>query len=115
LSKGFLMTKEEALNAYRGESPESEAFYHKTDVSTKSLLIELAFPEGYDAVVHPMALVNNGVHDEVTKQLRVVQDGNRFSLKIEKPLQGFEYMLAWDAPTKEEFYRKRAEWRRERI
>src|SRR6266566_1478692 len=90
MEKAFLMTKEEAALAYAGESPETEAFFHKNDISTRLLLIDLSFPRGYVARVNAVVLVNKEVHAEATKELKLEKSGNRFSLAVKKPLQGFE-------------------------
>jgi methionine-rich copper-binding protein CopC len=108
MEKGFLMTREEAAVAYAGESPETEAFYHKNDISTRLLLIDLSFPRGYSARVSAVALVNNEVHVRATQELKVEENGNRFSLAVKKPLQGFEYMLTWEAPSAEDFAKQKA-------
>jgi hypothetical protein len=106
LWKAFLMTREEAEDAYKGDSDviEGEALLIGDGEDADSFNVELTFPTGFE--VEPewgVILRKFGVkHDEESERIRRnrerLQWGYRFW--VESPLPTCEYYIQWWPPYK---------------
>lgn len=110
IQKGVLMTKEAAAEAYRTDPRPREAVYQINEVFNELLELEVMFPRGYPAKVTCLALINEVVHDEETKKLRIQETEQGIAVTVEKPLPGFWYLIEWDGPPEDEFRRLKAIW-----
>jgi hypothetical protein len=109
MNKGALMTKEAATEAYREDPRPREGFHHVNEISTGLLQIDVIFPRGYPAKTNCAALISDAIHGEETKKLLVQHSEHGVSVRIEKPLPGFKYLIEWDGPSENDFTRLKEE------
>lgn len=108
VSHTFLMTAEEAAEAYPDEP--FEAFGLRGDLPTKKLDIEIFFPDGFAVDAFPRVTV--GEYSFIaTRELQRVQSGFSKSAKgarfiVEDPLGVCGYQIQWNPPAKKSVDRK---------
>ncbi len=107
VSKFFLMTKEEVEKTYAGKDFPYEYIALRMEMPTTKTVLEISFPEGYSVDLHPGVFFgeSESMHDselyKVRKGFKKTRRGARFT--ISKPLIGFNYLIYWESPSKQDF------------
>jgi hypothetical protein len=113
LSRFCLMTKEEVDQAYQGSDFRYEYISLRNEMPTDKTIVEVQFPEGYPVDCFPGVFFgeSESIHDLELYRVRAgfekLEDGARFS--IENPLIGFNYLIFWVSPSKDDFDRMRSD------
>lgn len=100
VSNAFVMTREEAVEAYRNDPFKLEYHTLHVDFPIDSLEIEIVFPEGYAVDTFPGVFFGNSEEIHLLELGRVkggFERGARgATLKVRGPLVGFRYLIFWD-------------------
>lgn len=103
LSKAFCMTKEEVEVVYENEPFKYEYFAADPEIPTDKLIVEVEFPDGFEAEVYPGVFLGrfDFIHEA---ELQRVKPGFQKTKKgacfeVTEPLIGFSYLLYWLPPS----------------
>ncbi|MFY9553327.1 MAG: TIR domain-containing protein [Blastocatellia bacterium] len=102
LTKGFLMSRKEVLEAYKDSAFRNEYFAAQSEIPSDKLIVEIIFPRGYKVRLSPGVFMGRSefLHDSelqrVISGFRETRRGARFEVK--EPLIGFSYLIYWLPP-----------------
>ena len=109
MTKAFLMTREEVEKTYRHENFKYEYVSLKTEMLTDKAELEISFPSGYPVELKPGVFFGDESETMHEAELnRVIngfkKNGGTATFVINKPLVGFNYIIYWISPRKNELH-----------
>jgi predicted nucleotide-binding protein with TIR-like domain len=109
MTKAFLMTREEVEKTYRHENFKYEYVSLKTEMLTDRAELEISFPKGYPVELKPGVFFGDESESMHEAELnRVIagfkQKAGSATFVINKPLLGFNYIIYWISPRKNDLH-----------
>jgi predicted nucleotide-binding protein len=111
LTKAFLMTREEVEKTYEEQNFQYEYISLRTEMPTDKARLEISFPKGYAAELYPGVFFGDESESMHDSELNRVADGftrraNGARFVVDKPVVGFNYIIYWISPSKDDLARK---------
>jgi hypothetical protein len=106
ITKSFLMTREEVEKAYQKQDFKYEYISLRMEMPTEKAELDICFPKGYPVKLFPGVFFgeSESMHDSELNRVAkgFTRTPNRARFMVNKPVVGFNYIIYWASPSKNE-------------